>query len=92
MHLPDVIISRIPLINFEIFFARSQMNLHIVFFREFFITVWAEEFWFIHMGKLDMLIKISLLGETGFATGLSVVANEGSFTGVNSQMVEIFAH
>lgn len=68
------------------------MNLHIIFFREFFITMRAKEFWFVHMGKLNMLIKISFLGETGLAPGLSMVANEGSFTGVSSHMVEIFAH
>ena len=68
------------------------MNLHIIFFREFFITVRAKEFRFVQMRKLDVLIKISLLGETGLAARVSIVANEGSFTGVSSHMVEIFAH
>ena len=91
-HLPNVIIGGASNNFHDIFLACPQMNLHIIFFREFFITMRAKEFRFVQMRKLDVLIKISLLGETGLAACVSIVANEGSFTGVSSHMVEIFAH
>lgn len=90
--LPNIVISGVSDNFNDIFLACPQMNLHIIFFREFFITMRAKEFRFVQMGKLDMLIKIPFLGETGLTARISIVANEGSFTGVSSHMVEIFAH
>ena len=68
------------------------MYLHIIFFRELFVTMRAKEFRFVQVGKLHVLVEVSLLGEAGLAAGVSIVANEGPLSGVRPHVVEILAH